>query len=142
MTQLSNFDSSLDNARRMDEADPLASFRSEFVITDPALVYVDGNSLGRLPRRTISRLNSILENEWGNSLVQGWNTGWYDAPTCLGDKIGRLIGAGPGQVLVADSTSVDLFKLVMSALSMRPNRKGVVSDVLNFPQTCIYCKAA
>jgi kynureninase len=133
MAQPSNIDASLESARRMDAADPLASFRSEFVIDDPDLIYVDGNSLGRLPRRTISRLNSVVENEWGNSLIRGWNTGWYDAPIRLGDKIGRLIGAEPGQVLVADSTSVDLFKLMMSALAMRPNRLNVVSDVLNFP---------
>jgi len=133
MTQPDNFEPSLANARRMDAADPLASFRNEFVITEPDLIYVDGNSLGRLPRRTISRINSVLEMEWGNNLIRGWNTGWFEAPARLGDKIGRLIGAEPGQVLVADSTSVDLFKLVMSALAMRPAHRNVVSDVLNFP---------
>jgi kynureninase len=132
MTQPSLFDSSLTNARHMDAADPLASFRREYVISDPDLVYVDGNSLGRLPNRTITYIGSILE-EWGTSLVRGWNSSWYEAPKRLGDKIGRLIGAGQGQVLLADSTSVDLFKLVMSALSLRPDRRIVVSDVLNFP---------
>ncbi len=117
----------------MDAADPLASFRSEFVISDPDLIYVNGNSLGRLPRRTIDHLKSVMEDEWGDGMIRGWNRGWFEAPLRLGDKIGRLIGAGAGQVLVADSTSVDLFKLVMAALSLRAERRFVVSDSLNFP---------
>ena len=133
MTKSFDIDLSLTAARQMDAADPLATFRNEFVITDPDLVYVNGNSLGRLPRRTILHLKSVMEDEWGNGLIRGWNRGWFKAPLRLGEKIGQLIGAEPGQVLVADSTSVDLFKLVMAALSLRPERQNVVSDTLNFP---------
>ncbi len=117
----------------MDAADPLALFRGEFYIADPRLTYVDGNSLGRLPRRTIERLQAVLEQEWGKNLIRGWKSGWYEAPARVGDKLGRLLGAGAGQVLVADSTSVDLFKLVVAALGLRPQRQTVVSDTLNFP---------
>jgi kynureninase len=133
MTSPTSFDASLAEARRLDTADPLAFFRNEFVITDPDLVYMDGNSLGRLPRRTISYLKSLIEDEWGTGLIRRWNAGWYDAPARLGDKLGRLLGAAPGQVLVADSTSVDLFKMVMAILSLQPDQTRIVSDVLNFP---------
>jgi kynureninase len=133
MSSAINLDYSLAGARGLDAADPLAAYRNEFMISDPELVYVDGNSLGRLPRKTISRVHSVLEREWGDRLVQGWNTGWYEAPLRLGDKLGVLLGAAPGQVLIADSTSVNLFKLVCTALALRPDRSSVVSDVLNFP---------
>jgi kynureninase len=126
-------ENSLAGARSQDTADPLAEYRSEFIISDPELVYVDGNSLGRLPRKTIPRIHSVLEQEWGDRLIQGWNNGWYEAPLRLGDKLGELLGAAPGQVLIADSTSVNLFKLVCAALSLRPDRPTVISDVLNFP---------
>jgi kynureninase len=133
MDRAFNHDYSLAGARNLDAADPLAAYRNEFIISDAELVYVDGNSLGRLPRKTIPRVQSVLEREWGDRLVQGWNTGWYEAPLRLGDKLGILLGAAPGQVLIADSTSVNLFKLVCSALALRPDRTNVVSDVLNFP---------
>jgi len=128
-----SLDYTLAEARCLDAADPLAAYRNEFIISDPELVYVDGNSLGRLSRKTIPRIHSVLEQEWGDRLVQGWQTGWYEAPLRLGDKLGELLGAAPGQVLIADSTSVNLFKLVCTALSLRPDRHSVVSDVLNFP---------
>jgi kynureninase len=133
MDRVFNHDYSLAGARNLDAVDPLASYRNEFIISDAELVYVDGNSLGRLPRKTTPRVQSVLEREWGDLLVQGWNTGWYEAPLRLGDKLGVLLGAAPGQVLIADSTSVNLFKLVCAALALRPDRRRVVSDVLNFP---------
>ena len=131
-------------ARRLDAEDELASFREEFVVTEPDLIYVDGNSLGRLPCRTMERVQTVVEDEWGRDLIRGWNAGWFEAPARVGEKIARLVGAGPGQVVVGDSTSVNLFKLVMAALAMRPERKRIVSDTMNFPsdlyvlQGCIH----
>lgn len=120
-------------ARQLDAGDQLASFREQFAIQDPELIYLDGNSLGRLPRRTAEHLQEVASQAWGQELIRGWNAGWYQAPERVGEKIARLIGAGPGQVLVSDSTSVNLFKLAMAALELRPGRRGIVSDALNFP---------
>ena len=120
-------------AQEMDRQDSLAPFRDAFVIDQPDLIYLDGNSLGRLPRRAVERLQTAVEGEWGRDLIRSWNTGWFSAPARVGDKIASLVGASPGQVVVSDSTSVNLFKLVMAALTMRPGRTGIVSDVLNFP---------
>jgi len=127
------FERGLAFARRLDAQDDLAAFREAFVFAEPDLIYLDGNSLGRLPRRTVNRVRAVVETEWGRDLIRGWNAGWYQAPTRVGEKIARLVGAGPGQVVVSDSTSVNLFKLVMAALAMRPGRDRIVSDVLNFP---------
>ena len=127
------FEPGLAFARRLDAEDALASFRGAFVIADPDLIYVDGNSLGRLPRRTVERMRTAVEVEWGRDLIRGWNAGWYQAPARVGEKIAQLVGAGPGQVVVSDSTSVNLFKLTMTALAKRPGRGRIVSDVLNFP---------
>jgi kynureninase len=120
-------------ARHLDEADPLARFRKAFVVTEPDLIYLDGNSLGRLPRPTAERLQDLVEKEWGQDLIRGWNAGWYGAPARLGDKLAPLLGASPGQVVISDSTSVNLFKLVMVALALRPDRQRIISDTLNFP---------
>jgi kynureninase len=134
----------LEYARGLDAEDELARFRKAFVLAEPDLIYLDGNSLGRLPRKTAEYLGTTISDAWGRDLIRGWNAGWYEAPSRIGDQIGRLIGAGSGQVLVSDSTSVNLFKLVMAALSLRPGRKRIVSDVLNFPsdlyvlQGCIH----
>jgi len=125
--------SGADFARRLDEQDELAPFRDAFVAAEPDLIYLDGNSLGRLPAKTAERVRATVEQEWGQGLIRSWNAGWYEAAARIGDKIGQLIGAGPGQVLVSDSTSVNLFKLVMAALALRPERDWIVSDVLNFP---------
>jgi kynureninase len=127
------FEPGLEFARRLDADDELASYRQGFVVAEPDLIYLDGNSLGRLPRRTIERLRVAVEEEWGRALIRAWNAGWYEAPARVGEKIGRLVGAAPGQVVVGDSTSVNLFKLVMAALALRPERTRIVSDVLNFP---------
>ncbi len=132
-----------DFARRLDEQDELAPFRAAFVATDADPIYLDGNSLGRLPAQTAERVRATVEQEWGRGLIRSWNAGWYEAPARIGDKIGQLIGAGPGQVLVSDSTSVNLFKLAMAALALRPERDRIVGDVLNFPtdlyvlQSCV-----
>jgi kynureninase len=122
-----------DYARQLDAGDELASFREAFVIDDPQLLYMDGNSLGRLAHGTSNRLKKAVDGEWGQELIRGWNQGWYQAPSRAGEKIAQIIGAAPGQVTVCDSTSVNLFKLVLSALALRPGRGRIVSDVLNFP---------
>jgi kynureninase len=127
------FEPGLAFARQLDAEDDLASFREAFVIADPDLIYVDGNSLGRLPRQTVERMRTAVEVEWGRDLIRGWNAGWYQAPARVGEKIAQLVGAGPGQVVVSDSTSVNLFKLTMTALAKQPGRGRIVSDVLNFP---------
>lgn len=126
-------DTSLEFARMLDAEDELASLRQDFVIEDDNLIYMDGNSLGRLPQATAGYLREIIEKQWGEGLIRGWGGGWYDTPVQLGDKIGLLLGAAPGQVLVSDSTTVNLFKLYLAALSDRPERTKIVSDVLNFP---------
>jgi kynureninase len=128
-----DFQPGLDFARHLDEQDELASFRETFVFPEPDLIYLDGNSLGRLPRRTVERMRAAVEEEWGRDLIRGWNAGWWDSSRRVGDKIGRLLGAAPGQVTVSDTTSINLFKLVMVALGLRPGRDCIVSDVLNFP---------
>ncbi len=132
-----------DFARQLDREDELAKFRQEFFIDDSDLIYVDGNSLGRLPRQVMERMKTVIEDEWGKELVRGWNEGWYESPTRVGDKIGKLVGAAPGQVVVSDSTSINLYKLIMAALALRPDRDLILSDVMNFPsdlyilQSCI-----
>jgi kynureninase len=117
----------------MDRDDPLAPFRDEFVLPD-GVIYLDGNSLGALPRATPGRLAAVVEREWGTGLIRSWNdAGWIGLPARLGDKIGRLIGAPEGTVITADSTSVNLFKLLSAALRLRPGRRVIVSEAGNFP---------
>lgn len=120
-------------ARSLDSADEIRHFRHEFLISDPDLIYMDGNSLGRLPQKTGERLEHLVSGEWGDRLIRSWGEGWFDAPLRIGDKIGRLVGAATGQVAVSDSTSVNLFKLVLSALSLRLERTKIVTDDMNFP---------
>ena len=128
-----NFEPGESFARQLDAADDLASYREAFVFAEPDMIYLDGNSLGRLPCHTAARMQEVVEQEWGRDLIRGWNAGWYTAPTRVGEKIARLVGAATGQVLVSDSTSVNLYKLTMAALAARPDRKRIVSDDLNFP---------
>jgi kynureninase len=122
-----------DEALALDRADKLAAFRDRFALpTD--IVYLDGNSLGALPKATPARLAAVIESEWGDGLIRSWNRhGWIDLPRRVGDKIGRLIGARPGEVMVADSTSINLFKLIAAALRLRPERRIIVSERENFP---------
>jgi len=121
------------HAEALDQADPLAHYRAEFVVAEDHLIYLDGNSLGRLPRRTIERMHAVIEHEWGRRLIRSWREGWFTAPQRLGAKIARLIGAQPDEVIVADSTSVNFFKLALAALGARPGRRAIVTDDLNFP---------
>ncbi len=132
-----------DFAQSLDSADELKDFRNEFAFPDPSLIYMDGNSLGRLPLKTITRLDHIVHEEWGDRLIRSWGDSWFDAPLRIGEKIAYLVGAAPGQVAVSDSTSVNLFKLALSALALRPGRTKIVTDDMNFPsdlyilQSCV-----
>ena len=130
---MTNFSTSSDFAKQLDSQDPLASCRDQFVITDPDLIYLDGNSLGRLPKASAARAKQVVDEEWGHDLIRGWNKGWWEAPARVGDKIGQLIGAAPGQVMVNDTTSINLFKLAMAALTYQPEKKRIITDTLNFP---------
>ena len=130
---MNNFSPSLDFAQQLDSQDPLASYREHFVITNPNLVYFDGNSLGMMPKIAQERAKQVIEEEWGNDLIRGWNKGWWDAPKRVGDKIGGLIGAAEGQTLVSDTISLNLFKLATAALTLQPNKTRIVTDTFNFP---------
>jgi kynureninase len=123
----------LRQAIEADRQDPLAAWRDAFVITDPDTIYLDGNSLGRLPRQTRERLLTEIETGWGDRLIRGWNDGWWEAPRRIGAKVATLIGAGAEEVWVGDSTSVNLFKLAWAACQARPDRRVIVTDNLNFP---------
>jgi kynureninase len=122
-----------EDAAALDAADPLARFRAAFTLPR-GLIYLDGNSLGPPPLAAHDRLAQASRAEWGDGLVRSWNTaGWIEAPRRVGAKIARLIGAGPDEVTVADSTSVNLFKLAAGALSLRPGRRTILSEAGNFP---------
>ena len=120
-------------AIQLDQQDPLASYREQFVINDPDLIYLDGNSLGRLPKAVIERMQKAVEEEWGTDLIRGWNKGWWESPTRIGEKIAALLGAAEGQVVVGDQTSVNLFKLATAALTLHPEKRHIVTDTFNFP---------
>ena len=116
-----------------DRQDPLASVRDEFAVPE-GVIYLDGNSLGALPRQTLPRLTEVIAEEWGSGLIRSWNDAhWIDAPARIGDKIARLIGAKGGEVIVADSTSVNLFKLLAGALRVQPGRHFILTEASNFP---------
>ena len=120
-------------ALELDQNDPLAGYRSKFVITDPNLCYLDGNSLGRLPHATVKAVSDFLSQEWGNEVVTGWSH-WIDEAQVAGDLLGRaVLGAGPGQVLVCDTTSVNFYQLCVAAIKARPGRKTIITDAANFP---------
>ena len=136
-----NIATTRDEARALDAADPLAPLREQFEL--PAgVIYLDGNSLGVLPRTTAARVQQLVRQEWGEGLIRSWNSaGWMALPARVGDKIARLVGAGPGELVVADSTSVNLFKVLSAALAIvredarqaAPARRVIVSERSNFP---------
>ncbi|MEQ8410643.1 MAG: kynureninase [Erythrobacter sp.] len=120
-------------ARELDEADRLAPFRARFVLPE-GVVYLDGNSLGALPRETMSAMERVICEEWGEGLIRSWNSaGWFEMAQRIGSKIAPLIGAAAHEVIACDSTSVNLFKLIAAALDMRPGRTVVLSEPGNFP---------
>jgi kynureninase len=120
-------------AAQLDRIDPLASFRDEFLIGTAPPVYMDGNSLGRPPAAVAGALAGVVASGWGERLIRSWSEGWMELPLLLGDRIGALLGAAPGQVAVADSTTVCFYKAVCAALDARPGRDEIVTDPGNFP---------
>ncbi len=127
------FNQDIETARKLDELDPLKSYRERFVINEPDVIYLDGNSLGRLPMQSREKLHHLIEYEWGTRLIRSWNESWYEKPQKAAKLIARVIGADKKEVAVTDSTSVNLYKLAKAALKYRKGRKKIVSDVLNFP---------
>ncbi|MEI7659937.1 MAG: aminotransferase class V-fold PLP-dependent enzyme [Actinomycetes bacterium] len=120
-------------ALELDRKDPLAHFKSQFVVTDPEMCYLDGNSLGRLPKATITAINDFMVKEWGPEVVTGWGH-WVDEAQPTGDLLGAAaLGAAAGQVLVCDTTSVNFYQLCLAAIHARPGRKTIITDAANFP---------
>lgn len=123
----------IDYARSLDREDPLANFRDQFVIADPDMSYLDGNSLGRLPKATAEAVQRVTLEEWGGELVTGWSH-WIDMAQTVGDHLGSVVlGAKAGQVLATDTTSVNLYRLALAAIKDRPGRSTIVVDEANFP---------
>ncbi len=121
------------DALDLDAKDPLAKYRDLFVFTDPNVCYLDGNSLGRLPKATVETINKFLIEGWGTKIVDGWGE-WIDKAETTGDLIGRAtLGAAAGQTLAMDTTSVNFYRLVRAAISARPGRKTIITDEANFP---------
>ena len=121
------------DALDLDAKDPLAKYREQFVVTDPEVCYLDGNSLGRLPKATVETINKFLIEGWGTKIVDGWGE-WIDKAETTGDLIGRAaLGAGAGQTLAMDTTSVNFYRLVRAAVSARPGRRTIITDEANFP---------
>ena len=119
-------------AGKLDAADSLAGYRERFLLTDPALIYLNGNSLGALPLATVARMETVFREEWGTALARSWDH-WVDLPARAGDLVGELTGAAPGQVIVTDNTTVNLYKLAAAALDARPGRHVIITDDDNFP---------
>lgn len=127
----------LQDCRQRDARDPLRALRDQFSIPE-GVIYLDGNSLGALPKTAAARIAEVVTHEWGDGLIRSWNSaGWFELPRRLGDKIARLIGAAPGEVVATDSTSINLYKALSAALNIAaqdaPQRKLVVSERSNFP---------
>jgi kynureninase len=123
----------LEECKRWDERDPFAQTRLQFQLK-PGVIYMDGNSLGALTQAAAARTRAMVEEQWGNDLIRSWNLhGWFDLPLRLGAKIAPLIGAAADEVLVADSTSVNLFKLTSAAMMLRGKRHRIITEAGNFP---------
>ena len=123
-----------DRAAALDAADPLAAFRARFLPADDVVAYFDGNSLGRPLRSAAERLASFVTDDWGGRLIRGWDEGWVELPVTVGDEVAAtVLGAASGQTVVADSTSVNLFKVLHAACKLRPDRDEIVVDTTNFP---------
>ncbi|MEV6425963.1 aminotransferase class V-fold PLP-dependent enzyme [Streptomyces sp. NPDC051662] len=127
---------SLGDAERLDRNDELAAYRDRFLPIDDSSViaYLDGNSLGRPLKRTLGLVHDLVADQWSSRMIRGWQDGWLELPQRLGDRLGAAgLGAGPGQVILADSTTVCLYKVLRAAVSLRPGRTGIVTDTDNFP---------
>lgn len=122
-----------DRALRLDADDPLAAYSSRFTIGDSEMIYLDGNSLGRQPAKAASMVEHVVGREWSERLIRSWNEGWWDLQLRLGDLLAPVVGATEGEVIISDSTSVNLYKLAGAAMKARPGRTRIVTDDLNFP---------
>ncbi|WP_248966351.1 kynureninase [Sphaerisporangium perillae] len=122
----------IERAAKLDAEDPLAHVRDEFDL-EPGVVYLDGNSLGAPPRGVAARVEEVVRHQWGRRLIRSWTESWWSAPERVGEKIAPLVGAAPGQVVVADSTSVNIFKALVAAVRMAPGRREIVVDAGTFP---------
>lgn len=122
----------INKAKEYDEKDPLRRFAEYFVRDDRRLIYLDGNSLGMLPKPTVKHLSEVVEKRWGEGLIRSYNSGWWTKPSDLGSRIAKLIGASPDEVIVCDSVSVNMFKIILAALRTKDDKKLLVSDELNF----------
>ena len=122
----------LEDARALDATDPLAAYRDQFALPE-GVIYLDGNSLGALPKATPAALADVATRQWGDRLIRSWNEGWIDAPQRIGAKIAPLIGAASDEVIIGDTTSTHLFKVLVAALRSNPKRHTVVSEAGNFP---------
>jgi len=120
------------SAAERDAVDPLARWRDEFHVADPVLAYLDGNSLGMPPRRTLERVDRLMRDDWATGLIRSWEH-WIDMPQLVGDQLAPLIGASPGEVVVHDSTTVNLYQVIRSALRLRPERTVIAIDPGDFP---------
>ena len=119
-------------ARELDKSDKLAQYKEEFV-NDTSMIYLDGNSLGKLPKKTFETTSSIVKEQWGNKLIKSWNEHWMELPNTIAEKIAKIVGAQPDEIFVGDTTSINLYKLLFAALSHQKNKFEVVTDDLNFP---------
>lgn len=124
---------SLAYAQELDQQDPLKAFRERFFFADEALIYLDGNSLGRLPLASQERAQELIVGEWGERLIRSWGDGWMELPVKVGGKLAGLVGAKAHEVLIAESTSVNLYKLAMAALRHQEGRRKIITDNMNFP---------
>lgn len=123
-----------EEAAALDDADPLRAFYDRFVVAPDGLIYLDGNSLGRLPKDTPNRIQNLIERQWGERLIRAWSEGWLELPTTIGERLGtQLLGARAGQTAIADSTTVCFYKLASAALDARPGRTEIITDRDNFP---------
>lgn len=128
-----SFESTLEFALQLDKKDKLSDYRNMFYFDDIKSIYLDGNSLGRLPVKTKTLISEAVEKQWGTNLIESWNKNWYTKSENLGNKIAQIIGASNGEVIVSDSTSVNLYKLAKAALKFQSGKTRIVSDVFNFP---------
>ncbi|GAB3981137.1 kynureninase [Actinoallomurus acanthiterrae] len=122
----------IDRAAELDAADPLARLRAEFDLP-PGTVYLDGNSLGAPLRRVADHVGRVVREQWGGRLIRSWSEGWWEAPRRVGERIAPLVGAAPGQVVVADSTSVNIFKALVATVRLAPGRREILVDAATFP---------
>jgi kynureninase len=123
-----------EDAEALDAQDPLVDFQERFRIALDGVIYLDGNSLGRLPKETVQRIRHVMEREWGERLIRSWIEGWMELPETIGDRLAEgLLGAAKGQTAIGDSTTVCFYKLASAALQARPGRTEIITDRGNFP---------